>query len=232
MEVTTFDIDPCEIEIDRKALCRLMGVDAFNTPEPWETIISREINQVRHYRGIRGGYGISANIEIRAPEGVFTFEGTGFDAGRQVVNNLRRAEMLALFICTAGEDVSRRSKEMMRSGETVGGYVADLVGSLLAEAATDIVHSRIAAEMQKRGLKVTNRYSPGYCNWPTSEQKKLFSMFPGDFCGVRLTESSLMVPVKSVSGVTGIGRDVEYDRYVCDACSDTDCLYRNTGPAV
>jgi hypothetical protein len=82
-----------------------------------------------------------------------------------VVNNLKNSELLALFICTAGEEVSHRSKELMRPETSLEGYVTDLVGSLLAEGAMDILQERLRNEMESKGLKITNRYSPGYCNW-------------------------------------------------------------------
>ncbi|MCK7538940.1 MAG: hypothetical protein MZV63_52410 [Marinilabiliales bacterium] len=47
---------------------------------------------------------------------------------------------------------------------------------------------------------ITNRFSPGYCGWDVAEQHKLFSFFKDNFCGITLTESALMNPVKSVSG--------------------------------
>ncbi|MHB8579979.1 MAG: vitamin B12 dependent-methionine synthase activation domain-containing protein [Ignavibacteriaceae bacterium] len=80
--------------------------------------------------------------------------------------------------------------------------------------------------MLKRGMKITNRYSPGYCNWNVSEQHLFFSLLPQNFCGITLTESSLMLPVKSISGIIGIGSNVKYSKYFCDKCGVKDCTYR------
>jgi len=76
------------------------------------------------------------------------------------------------------------------------------------------------------GLKVSNRYSPGYCTWDVSEQKKLFSFFPDRFAGITLSDSSLMNPIKSVSGIAGIGKDIKHLGYVCDNCTVVDCVFR------
>ena len=170
---------------------------------------------------------ISGNIDIISPKGVFVYEGTEFGAGKQVVNNLKRSELFALYICTAGEEVSRRSKELMSSGNLLEGYVTDMVGSLLVKGAMDILHEGLQNEMELKGLKITNRYSPGYCEWNVDEQHKLFSFFPEGFCGVRLSESALMKPIKSVSGVIGIGKEVRFNKYICNACSSVSCIYRN-----
>ena len=228
MEVSLSEIRPVEIKIDERVLCRLMGIDPDDIPEPYGEIIRRELDEIDNYQNIKGGFNISGNIDIFSPKGIFVYEDKEFITGRQVANNLKNSELLALFICTAGEEVSHRSKELMSSGNLLEGYVADLVGSLLAEGAMDILQERLRNEMESKGLKITNRYSPGYCNWDVSEQHKLFSFFPEGFCGVRLSESALMNPIKSVSGVIGTGRNVSYNKYVCDECSEVDCIYRNT----
>ena len=81
--------------------------------------------------------------------------------------------------------------------------------------------------MREAGLKITNRYSPGYCGWDVSEQKKLFKILPEKFCGIELTDSCLMHPIKSVSGIIGIGKSVKFNEYTCNLCDEADCLYRN-----
>jgi hypothetical protein len=39
-----------------------------------------------------------------------------------------------------------------------------------------------------------------------AEQHKLFSLLPPGICGITLSDSALMHPIKSVSGITGIGK--------------------------
>ncbi len=225
--VSITEIEPRNINIDPRVICALMGIDPDDIPEPYGEIIQRELDEMENYPNIKGGFRISGNIDIISPKGGFVIEGTEFGAGRQVVNNLKRSELFALYICTAGEEVSRRSRELMGQGNLLEGYVTDLVGSLLVEGAMDILHDRLQYDMESKGLKVTNRYSPGYCDWNVDEQHRLFSFFPEGFCGVRLSESALMNPVKSVSGVIGIGKEVRFNKYICHACSSVNCIYRN-----
>ena len=44
-------------------------------------------------------------------------------------------------------------------------YIADSLGSIIAEKAADCMEEELAAFIEKRGWKHTNRYSPGYCGW-------------------------------------------------------------------
>ncbi|MCF0209200.1 MAG: methionine synthase, partial [Bacteroidaceae bacterium] len=76
-------------------------------------------------------------------------------------------------------------------------------------------------------LHHTNRFSPGYCGWHVREQKLLFSTFPlAEPCGVKLTDSCLMLPIKSVSGVIGIGENVRKLEYTCGLCDYANCYKR------
>ena len=45
------------------------------------------------------------------------------------------------------------------------------------------------------------RYSPGYCGWHISGQRRLFAHLRPERIGITLHDSYLMEPLKSVSGV-------------------------------
>jgi hypothetical protein len=36
-----------------------------------------------------------------------------------------------------------------------------------------------------------------------------------------------MMPIKSISGIIGVGREVKYREYLCDTCGVKDCTYRS-----
>jgi hypothetical protein len=54
----------------------------------------------------------------------------------------------------------------------------------------------------------------------------LFPLFKGETCGVCLTESSLMLPIKSVSGIIGLGQTVKHLDYTCGLCDFEQCYKR------
>lgn len=227
MKITEYEIDPDEIHIDPKMIADLMRLDTKNIPEPYNEIIRKEIREINNYHDIRGGYVISDSIILNSSEGIFISENVQFQAGKDAVRFLKNSEMLAFYICTAGETISNRSQELMNSGSLLEGYVTDIIGSVLTEEIMDIIHKKLSVQMSDKGLKTTNRYSPGNCDWKVEEQIKLFSFFPENFCGVSLNDSSLMKPVKSVSGVIGIGQKVSFHKNVCSICKNLDCIYRD-----
>lgn len=184
---------------------------------------------------IQGGYVAYSVIALDPSRHTVDIGGLTFDVGKVVAGQLAGAEAMAVFACTAGPGIEELSRRQLASGDPVTGLIADALGSLVVENAIDRVQSLLASAMETRGWRITARYSPGYCGWCVDEQKKLFRLLPPDFCGVNLTESALMHPIKSVSGFIGIGPRVTRWPYTCRLCELGDCLYRKlkagTGPA-
>jgi hypothetical protein len=77
----------------------------------------------------------------------------------------------------------------------------------------------------KYGMGRPMSLNPGSGNvdiWPIQEQQKLFSLLgETDTIGVRLTESSLMIPNKSISGLIFTSPAVDYES--CAYCERLDC---------
>ena len=166
-----------------------------------------------------------------SPRGVFlpgVTQISRFSMGSTLDKMLRESEYYAFFIATAGPGPEELARDFLEQGSYLEGYLSDLIASVLAEGVADQVHQAIRSHAEAQGLKITNRYSPGYCSWDVAEQHTLFSLFGDHTCGVELSESALMTPVKSVSGVVGMGQTVKFRDYTCELCSKTDCVYRST----
>jgi len=220
-------LKPEEIVVEASTIAKLISIDPDNISEPYNGIIAEEISQIPSYQNIRGGYRILDNFKVDLEKNTISIDDIEFNAGKEVTRYLKKGEQIGLFTCTAGSEVSLRSKELMNDGNLLEGYICDVIGSVIVEEAMDLIHQQLIKELENKGLNSSNRYSPGYCNWNVSEQKKLFSFFPEGFCGITLSESSLMNPIKSVSGIFVIGKDVKFHKYICNACSSVNCIYRN-----
>lgn len=149
-----------------------------------------------------------------------------FDMGRIIMRQLRGAEAYALFIATSGKEFEAYQKRLMSEGDMVRVYIADALGSVIAERCADQMELTLQQSIDKLGWHHTNRFSPGYCGWHVSQQQMLFPLFDGNTCGVELTESSLMIPIKSVSGIIGMGREVHRTDYTCGLCNYEKCYKR------
>ena len=149
-----------------------------------------------------------------------------FDMGRIIGRQLQGSEAYALFICTSGVAFEAYQQQLKQAGDMVRVFIADSLGSVIAEKTADQMELAVQQGIDKLGWHHTNRFSPGYCGWHVSQQQLLFPLFEGKTCGVTLTDSSLMVPIKSVSGIMGLGGTVRKLEYTCGLCNFEKCYKR------
>jgi hypothetical protein len=203
----------------------LLGYPEGNLPEPIPEVIHSIMEKAPEHTDIRGGYLIMNQFEIREKRHI-RVDGLEFHPTQAIAHQVSSAEKLAFIMVTAGEGITTWSQRELTQGDPMAGYIIDLIGSEIVVAALDRMQEELAARVGQEGFKITNRYSPGDCGWPVTDQQKLFSLFPENFCGISLSESSLMHPIKSVSGIIGIGQHVRKTAYACDLCEMETCVYR------
>ena len=149
-----------------------------------------------------------------------------FEMGQIIERQLKGSEAYALFICTSGVEFEAYQQRLKQEGDMVRVFIADSLGSVIAEKTADQMEQAVQKSIEKLGWHHTNRFSPGYCGWHVSQQQLLFRQFPPSPCGVTLTDSSLMLPIKSVSGIIGIGEKVRKLDYTCGLCDFKQCYKR------
>ena len=148
---------------------------------------------------------------------------TCLKVGATIARQLGGSESFAFFVATAGMEYERLRKE---EKDPVRVFVADAVGSVMVERCADLMENTIQASIDKLGWRHTNRFSPGYCGWDVADQQQLFPLLGNAPCGVTLTEGQMMIPVKSVSGVIGLGPTVKKHPYPCALCNNKGCFKR------
>lgn len=218
----TFRFD--ELVIDRQRLARVLGYETPDLPEPFSTYLEQAFQDCFSLPDIRATYRIVEQVEIATNKVVA--DGLEFKVGKTIAEELIGSDKLVFFVCTAGKMISEKSTALLHGDDPVLGYVYDAMGSEIVEALNEKILQFLREEARKEGLKITNSYSPGYCHWNVADQHKLFAILGGKPCGVSLTDSSLMYPVKSISGVFGVGKDVAFHDYQCSLCSLKNCMYR------
>ncbi len=165
-------------------------------------------------------------------DGIQNASETTFNIGSIISRQLRNSTAFAFFIATAGIEFQQLLDEMKHENDMVKMFIADAVGSVIAEKTADCMEEELQKRIAICGWKHTNRFSPGYCGWHVSQQQLLFLLFrTAEPCGVRLTESSLMMPIKSVSGVIGLGESVRKLDYSCGLCDLKTCYKRRISKA-
>jgi hypothetical protein len=214
-----------ELHITPADLEELMGFEPDFSPEPFPELIDQALRLAPGICQITGGYQIFNHAEVDLQNGKIRIEGLEFSPGKIVVARLKEAEKAALYVATAGAEISLLARQKADEGNELMAYVLDITGSVTVDRAAGKVKESIYKEASLQGMAVTDSFSPGYCEWSVAEQQKLFSLLPPGFCGISLSGSSLMHPIKSVSGIVGLGINCKQNGYQCNWCPDEQCIY-------
>ena len=173
--------------------------------------------------------------EISVAEFADVYPGEGRNEPRSPVAEIfSRAEHLALFAVTLGEGISQALQRCFVAEDFALAYTLDALASVAADGAAELAERRFDGVLHEQGWSTPDgavlRYSPGYCGWDVTGQRKLFTFLRPGRIGLSLTESCLMQPLKSVSGVIIAGtRTIHrfpptYD--FCDRCETRTCRDR------
>lgn len=155
-------------------------------------------------------------------EGPITFE------GKVITQILEQCHKIAIFLVTIGNHLEEMVCHLAEDGLMLQATVLDAIGSVAVESVANVVQDKIGEIAREQGLCVSQRFSPGYCDWNIGQQKMVFQAMNGNSAGVSLTEGCLMLPQKSISGIIGIGPgDSDLENYnPCTTCNKHDCQGR------
>lgn len=220
----TFDVDAASLDVSRRDIELALGYIDIPAPEYLPEMIDDALEIARPLLDAHCGYCIFTGDDAEVTSTFVRCRSVRLNTGSIIAKRLRHSTSIALFAATIGIHVESTSKRLMAEGDMMGGFVYDTIGSVYAEAAADCIERRIVSAASGENEKITNRYSPGYCDWVVAEQHALFSLLPSAFCGITLTPSALMLPIKSVSGIIGIGASVKREQYQCSICDMNNCI--------
>ncbi len=223
------EISLSDLNINRNELYRCMGYGENIPEEDICALCERLIAEAEQVTRLSFYYRIM-ECEI-APEQIIV-DGVTFEAGKIIGGLMRRSEQVAIFVATAGAEFQHWLDSISAAGDPISLFVADALGSTAVEAMGDYMEIKLQEQISP--LLHTNRFSPGYCRWDIVEQRKLFGLLGGESdgelreprCGIMLNDSCLMYPIKSISGVIGVGEKVLTKKYGCSICGRTDCYLR------
>jgi len=131
--------------------------------------------------------------------------------------NLDKIGRVFPYIVTIGKELEERVASF---DDLLKQYCLDQIGNIVVESTIKYLEDYLKRRYRIEQISIM---SPGSLkNWPITQQKQLFSIFgnPEDLIGVRLTDSSLMIPKKSESGIC-FPTEVKF--YSCQLCPRENC---------
>lgn len=215
--------------IEKDELARRLGTDDFGKVsrltcmkiEKMQTVFEQLVDPAFHHQKIE--------VDSVYKGAVFLEKGPEFESSK-LSRTLKNCKEIICYIATLGEGVEREIKQLMNGNRIAEAYILDAMASVAADNMVKMFHQHMKNNYENQGKQVTLCFSPGYCDWPITEQKKLFSVFDSDEIDVELTDSCFMQPRKSISGVFGITpkdlNPTEHSYNPCLECKQKNCSAR------
>jgi len=185
-------LDTIPIQLDFKKVKRKLHLD---TKTDYSTDVGKLVGTAEFLIEAKAVYEISY-INQRGEDTV-EVDGVTFTS-RVLRVNLDKVERIFPFIITIGsalEDNASSCNDLLKQ------FYLETMGDMALGSSRQYLEEHLKRHF---GLGQLSRMSPGSLkDWPVTEQKPLFSIFSNveDLIGVTLTESMLMIPRKSVSGI-------------------------------
>ena len=140
---------------------------------------------------------------------------------RVLRKNLQKVGRVFPYVITIG---TRLEQKADASTDLLEKYYLDKIGNIALSEVRHHLEEHLCSRFALDGLSYM---SPGSLeDWPIEEQRPLFSILKGaeGSIGVKLTESLLMIPRKSVSGIYF---PTEVTFHSCQLCPRQNCEGRN-----
>ena len=216
-----FDIS---VDISKDELLKRLGSTSNSALSPRSNQqMDMAIETIHNATNARGVY---KTFPVHTGDGSIHLNGEVTFKGKKLGTVLNHCDSAATFVFTLGAEVDRVIEESAAK-RFYYSTILDAAASVAAESGVKSMQDHIN-DMLPEGECVTKSYSPGYCDWPLSDQGMLFCTLSPCSIGVKLSSEYLMSPRKSVSGIIGIGSSDIVNKYgnACLECSRTNCPYR------
>ncbi len=151
--------------------------------------------------------------------------------GEDIHELLEGCTEAVLMAITLGAGVERllMQKEVTDMADAV---IMDACASAAIENAADNFEMDLRGEIEKEGLFLTDRFSPGYGDYPLSVQKRFCAVLDTERkIGLSVSPSMLLIPRKSVTAVMGISKiQKSLRKRGCEHCAIFhSCNFRKEG---
>jgi hypothetical protein len=142
---------------------------------------------------------------------------------RTLARNLESVERVFALVATCGHELD---DAFPARGDMLKEFWWDLIKAHLLGAANQFLSEHVHRTFRLGKTAIMRPGSGDASVWPIEQQKDLFRLLDGveEKLGVRLTESSLMIPNKTLSGILF---PTETDFRSCEVCHRENCPSRH-----
>lgn len=210
--------------IDQKEMMRYAGLPKLKEfPEEEVLDAVREMTALAEPRGIWESFSYDPLQQMILSPASLRIK------GNSIRRHLEECLQVAVMAVTVGEEVEHQISGYFADGHYTRGLLLDAAATASVEHLADQLNRYIEKKFTGKGKVCTWRFSPGYGDWPVTQQASLCSILGTERIGIHVTAYSMLTPRKSVTAVIGLADcPVRRRPKDCSACSLQSCAFRRT----
>ncbi len=173
---------------------------------------------------------VYASYPLKFVEGYPVLENCGFKlVGREIAEHLQGCSTAVMFAATLSLSTDMLISQA-QAKDMAAGVVLDCCATAAIEKLSEMVETEIKSAYP--GRYFTTKYSPGYGDFPIELQKGFLDTLNAQkLIGLYTNEACLLVPIKSVTAIIGVGDEPPKGlKTGCAFCRLKDnCSFRKRG---
>jgi hypothetical protein len=144
-----------------------------------------------------------------------------------LVNHFKNAQTLIFCVCSIGDELENMARHF-GSTDPVLSMALDALGSAAVEQLMMEICRNLEEKLSSASTYISQPIGPGLEGWTVSDgQPQIFGLVDAGRAGIRLSESRMMLPIKSASFVLGISNTPFQAGSTCDFCNLREtCRYK------
>lgn len=183
-------------------------------------LIGQTLAQAPSFFQAKAGYCLFDESQVQIEDTKIRLGHARFRTGKLIPRRLQKASAMAAYVATPGPKAEKWAEEASSRKEFLKAQIIYALTALVGERTADWLERRMIETYRRSGLGLTNRFDLGFCGWEQGDAPVLLTLFPKDFCGIRVTADWRVCPRDSLVGIIGIGLNAVRTELPCFRCMD------------
>ncbi len=146
-------------------------------------------------------------VEALVGEEIFLDGGLNLNAPL-IAEKMPTVKELAFAVCTIGDGLEQNVNELFAKKRALEAFILNEIGNIAVNKVATKARTKIRKDAACRNLESSSSLSPGVLGFEVEQQKMLCKTASAAKLGVEMRGGTMMHPDKSLSFVTGLGKNM------------------------
>ena len=143
MSIKTYQFDFKDLKLSSLMIETVLGYKEGEDREHVTSLIEETLAESRQISNIKAQFTVFNDVQFGNETKSVEINKIKFHIKKIIYGQIKKSDSIAVFLCTAGEEIGIRSRKAMQEKDFLKGYIYDVVGSEIVEAAADLMQAEL-----------------------------------------------------------------------------------------